>query len=410
MQAALVEDVRVGAAAGRAAGVVAAALERLQAPHHAGRRGGAVGPYSSVADRLDARTPRRSPRAPSRRASPGSPWRALGVERARLGAASSGRHDVARRPAADRCRRWRSSRRRSGRAASRRSPARRRRSRCGPAPARCRRARAAVERGVDRVLARARGDDPADRRGVVVDEADARVQPRGVEGLGAEQADLLLHASARARCPRAGGPRRRSGGRRRASPRRPPCCRRRGSRRAFVRCRPRRPARSAPSAGPCRCGRRSRIGVPPRDRGRDAAVEVARRRRAAAASSSSGSRPSSRRYATQRSAAARSLPEGSGRGQLEEQAEGAGSRLDRARSCRGARALACTPLQRGADEVAEQRVRPRRARLELGVELGGHEARVVGSSIISTRSLAANTPETRRPAASSCGRRWLLTS
>ena len=46
---------------------------------------------------------------------------------------------------------------------------------------------------------------------------------------------------------------------------------------------------------------------------------------------------------------------------------------------RGARALAGTH-EGGAHEVPEERRRPRRARLELGVELAGHEPRMVAAA------------------------------
>src|SRR5262249_34553011 len=44
----------------------------------------------------------------------------------------------------------------------------------------------------------------------------------------------------------------------------------------------------------------------------------------------------------------------------------------------GAAGASPRPLERGADEVAEERRRPRRAALELRVELARHEPRVVG--------------------------------
>ena len=61
-------------------------------------------------------------------------------------------------------------------------------------------------------------------------------------------------------------------------------------------------------------------------------------------------------------------------------------------------------LERGGDELAEERRRPRRARLELRVELARDEPRMVGSSTISTRRPCWNVPETTSPASTSCSR------
>ena len=124
--------------------------------------------------------------------------------------------------------------------------------------------------------------------------------------------------------------------------------------------------------------------------------------------SSCGSSPRSRRYARQRSATARSLPRGArDRRQLEEQAEGAVG-LDRRRHAVRSRP-ACTRCaaptksrKSGCGRVGRD--------LNSGWNCDAQNHGWSGSSITSTRSLAANTPETRSPAASSRGRRWLLTS
>ena len=52
--------------------------------------------------------------------------------------------------------------------------------------------RAAVERHLERLRVRRAEDHDADRRRLVVDVADARAQPRVVERVGADEADLLL--------------------------------------------------------------------------------------------------------------------------------------------------------------------------------------------------------------------------
>src|SRR5207248_1258606 len=96
------------------------------------------------------------------------------------------------------------------------------------------------------------------------------------------------------------------------------------------------------------------------------------------ASSSSTSSPQSRRYCVTASATARSSPGGLG---------SAASSQKRSTTSVGTEAnlpsgvnlgAGARPLQRGGDELAEQRRGPRRTRLELGVELRGDEPRMVG--------------------------------
>ena len=187
--------------------------------------------------------------------------------------------------------------------------------------------------------------------------------------------------------PACGGSRRARGASPRASRRRRPCCRRRGSSVARCgRCRPRRPARARRSAGPCRGGRRgtaarrrpwarARRGCCPSSSrrsarsssssGREAAVpevgESRDRRPAAPRRTGSGSAASSRnRSSTSEATAAHPMRGGAG------YPVGATA---------GARRAA---LERGGDELAEERRRPGRARLELRVELRRDEPRVIG--------------------------------
>ena len=119
--------------------------------------------------------------------------------------------------------------------------------------------RAAAERHLERDGRRRAEHDLADRRRLVVHVAELGLQPRAVEGVRAAQADLLLRREERARGRRAVVLRRARGALPRPSPPRRPCCRRRGS--SPQRCgrgRPRRQARSAPAAAPCRGVRRGR--------------------------------------------------------------------------------------------------------------------------------------------------------
>ena len=199
------------------------------------------------------------------------------VVRARLGGercTTPGRCSSRCRPGSSR--RSRSSRRRAGRGAGRRSPARRPRSRSGPPRAtspRARPCRGSARRSLRGV--RRAEDHVADRRGLVVDVADARDEARLVEArrrrrgptssFGVKQE---LDAGVR---PPSATTRRRP----RASPRPRPCCRRRGSSPPRSgRRRPRRPARSAPSAARCRGARRRRAACRLRAVGSTARVEV----------------------------------------------------------------------------------------------------------------------------------------
>ena len=120
--------------------------------------------------------------------------------------------------------------------------------------------RPAVEADEHRALVRRAHDHLADRRRLVVDEAELGLERRVVEGARAEQADLLLRREEELDTRVRPALRRRSVARPRSSRRRPTCCRRRGSsRRRSARCRPRRPrARAAPAAARCRGARRGR--------------------------------------------------------------------------------------------------------------------------------------------------------
>ena len=64
------------------------------------------------------------------------------------------------------------------------------------------------------------------------------------------------------------------------------------------------------------------------------------------------------------------------------------------------RGAAARALQRGGDEVPEERRRALGARLELGVELRGDEDGWSRSSMTSTRRSSGEVPETTSPAAS----------
>ena len=61
-------------------------------------------------------------------------------------------------------------------------------------------------------------------------------------------------------------------------------------------------------------------------------------------------------------------------------------------------------VRHGADEAGEQRVRPRRLRLELGMELHGHKPGMLGNSTISTSEPSGLVPTMLMPAASNCCR------
>ena len=133
------------------------------------------------------------------------------------------------------------------RAACRRSPAPPPRSPSGPPRARCRHARRGRrKRDVNARAVRRAEDHLADRRRLVVDVAELRLEPRRVERVGAHEPDLLLRREDELDARRAGGLSATMRRAPRASPPPPPCCRRRGSSRPRCgRRRPRRPARSA---------------------------------------------------------------------------------------------------------------------------------------------------------------------
>ena len=93
-----------------------------------------------------------------------------------------------------------------------------------------------------------------------------------------------------------------------------------------------------------------------------------------------GSSPQPRRSCSTRSATARSCPDGDGVSTSRRNSSRRSSRVMRrlTRATPRARRRAGAQARGGADELAEQRRRPCGAALELGVELRGDEAGVVG--------------------------------
>ena len=264
-----------------------------------------------------------------------------------------------------------------------------------------------------------------------------------VERLGARERELLAgreqQLDADRRRPRASG-----AARPRGSWRRRPCCRRRGSPRGgcvstpsscststgaasgtvsrwaqsrivarAVRARDAGEQVAGVGAGLGRRCRPPRPRAPARAARRDTASAIARSLRDGLSISQRRTKSASRRSRSadaervggSRTATARTAHRASARAR-----QRCGARSSHVDGSHLGRALAGA-LERRAHEVAEQRLRAQRARLELGVVLRGDEERVVGQLDRPRRAgRRARCRENTSPACSSRLRRWLLTS
>ena len=326
---------------------------------------------------------------------------ALGVQRARLGheRAALG-HDVGRLPPRrGQTRRWPCLARRSGPAASRRSHAPRRGSRCGRPPAawpRARRGHGTRRRSGSRSARRSRS-----RRSGSRGRRRSRSRLRSLAASNAfAPAQRVLLPTVNSSSSPTGEPSISSGGRSRGSRRRRPCCRPRGCRRS------RSPSRPRPRTGSI-CAASDRVEVGAQEQARSVrpgmrasrlplsvGLDVRAPHCAATPRDLRGAplprRPDGlgigRAPRTSRRAAPRSASL-AGRTPALQEAAGHLARVGRLGPARAERLVGAGSVLRaallrvargGADELAEQRRGPLRARLELRVELRRHEERVVG--------------------------------